>query len=180
MMPSAHGSPAAGGRVTLRDGREVAIRAIQTGDADEVLQAFGRMSSEARYMRFMQHKRELHPMLLERILNPAAGRECVLVATIPADDGIDIVGLARYVVTEAPATCEFAVTIADDWQGTGLATTLMRSLVDQAPRDGYAVVEGFVLKENHAMLALARKLGFDIRPDPEDSSMQRVALSVGP
>lgn len=161
-------------RVALRDGREVTIRAIQPGDADEIRQAFDRMSSAARYMRFMQHKRELDPQRLEHGVSPAAGREFVLVATVPADDGIDIVGEVRYVAAPAPATCEFAVTVVDDWQGVGLAATLMRRLIRRAARDGYSAIEGMVLRDNRAMLALARRLGFEVRFVPEDSSVVRV------
>ncbi len=39
--------------VTLGDGRVVHIRAIRASDEAEILQAFDRMSADARYMRFM-------------------------------------------------------------------------------------------------------------------------------
>ena len=44
--------------VTLRDGRVVHIRAIRASDEAEILQAFDRMSADARYMRFMHTVRE--------------------------------------------------------------------------------------------------------------------------
>jgi hypothetical protein len=43
---------------TLRDGRVVHIRAMRPSDEAELLQAFERMSSEARYMRLMHVVRE--------------------------------------------------------------------------------------------------------------------------
>ncbi len=165
---------------TLRDGRQVLIRAIRPDDADEIRQAFERMSSGARYMRFMQHKRELDPLRLERGVNPTAGREFALVATIPADDGIDIVGAARYLAAPARATCEFSVSVADDWQGVGLAATLMRSLIRRAARDGYRAIEGLVLRDNQPMLDLARKLGFKVQFVPDDGSLRRVVRKLRP
>lgn len=165
-------------RAMLRDGRQVLIRAVRPDDADEIRQAFERMSSGARYMRFMQHKRELDPLRLERGVNPAAGREFALVATIPADDGIDIVGAARYLAAPARATCEFSITVADDWQGAGLGATLMRSLIRRAARDGYRAIEGLVLRENKPMLDLARKLGFRVRFVPDDGSLRRVVRQL--
>lgn len=53
-------------RATLRDGRQVTLRAVRPDDAGEIVQAFERLSSESRYLRFMQHKRELDPQVLAR------------------------------------------------------------------------------------------------------------------
>ena len=39
-------------------------------------------------------------------------------------------------------TCEFGVTVAEDWRGIGLATRLLESLVRRARRDGYETMEG--------------------------------------
>ncbi|MET0541254.1 MAG: GNAT family N-acetyltransferase [Variovorax sp.] len=161
-------------RATLRDGRQVLIRAVRPDDAGEIQQAFDRMSSASRYMRFMQHKRELDPERLQHGVHPVAGREFVLVATIPAADGIDIVGAVRYVAAPDRDTCEFAVTVADDWQRVGLAATLMRSLIRRAARDGYRSIEGLVLRDNQGMLDLAHRLGFQVKFEPGDGSLRRV------
>jgi len=45
----------------LRDGRAIHIRAVGTLDEVELLQAFDRLSSAARYMRFMRQVREANP-----------------------------------------------------------------------------------------------------------------------
>lgn len=79
-------------RVRLRDGREVTLREIEEGDASEIVAAFERLSAESRYSRFMQHKKQLDAGALERGVHPRPGLDYVLVATIPALDGIDIVG----------------------------------------------------------------------------------------
>jgi RimJ/RimL family protein N-acetyltransferase len=163
-------------RLLLRDGREVTLRAIGAADAPEIVQAFERLTNESRYSRFMQHKRELDPAALDRGVHPRLGRDFVFVATIPAADGIDIVGAAQYVRVEEgdPSTCEFAITVAEDWRGSGLATRLLASLVRRARRDGYTRIEGAVIADNSKMLALARKLGFSVHPVTDDSTVLRV------
>ena len=92
----------------------------------------------------MQHKRKLDPAALDRGVHPRPGRDFAFVATIPADDGIDIVGAAQYVraLEDDPTTCEFAITVAEDWRGSGLARELLASLVRRARRDGYTRIEG--------------------------------------
>lgn len=160
----------------LRDGREVTLRAVDAADAAEIVQAFERLSADSRYNRFMQHKKQLDPAALERGVHPRPGRDFVLLATIPAADGIDIVGAAQYVraYENNAKTCEFAITVAEDWRGSGLGAELLASLLRQAPGDGYAMMEGSVIAENAPMLALARKLGFQIDRVPEDATVVRV------
>lgn len=164
-----------GRTLDLKDGRRVLLRPIREADAAEIVQAWQRLSRQSRYLRFMQHKKALDLTALERGVRPGP-RECALVATIPADDGIDIVGAARYVpVAEAAANeCEFAITVAEDWRGCGLSTELLSSLVRRARRDGYAALCGDVLADNGPMLALARRLKFDVRPQADDATLMRV------
>lgn len=169
-------------RLRLRDGREVLLRAVEASDAAEVIQAFERLSADSRYRRFMQHKKQLNPAALERGLHPQPGRDFALLATIPAADGIDIVGGAQYVRADKnnAGTCEFAITVAEDWRGSGLATRLLARLVRRAPRDGYTTMEGSVIAENAPMLALARKLGFQVEPVPDDGTVVRVTRALRP
>lgn len=169
-------------RLRLRDGREVVLRAVEAGDAAEVIQAFERLSADSRYRRFMQHKKQLNPEALERGLHPQPGRDLALLAIIPAADGIDIVGGAQYVRAEKnnAGTCEFAITVAEDWRGSGLATRLLARLVRRAPCDGYTTMEGSVIAENAPMLALARKLGFQVEPVPDDGTVVRVTRALRP
>ncbi len=157
--------------LTLRDGRRATLRAVHPGDAAEIGQAFERLSTDSRYMRFMQHKKQLDPAVVARGLNPLPGREFALVATVPAADGIDIVGGARYVAGSATDTCEFSITVAEDWRGSGLAPRLLRTLMRQAASDGYAFIEGLVLSENEPMLALARGLRFNVAPWAQDATV---------
>jgi len=163
-------------RLRLRDGREVTLRAISPADAPEIAQAFERLSAESRYSRFMQHKRKLDPAALDRGVHPRPGLDFAFVATIPATDGIDIVGAAQYVRVkdDDPSTCEFAITVAEDWRGSGLARELLASLVRRARRDGYTRIEGAVVADNSKMLALSRKLGFKSHPEPDDAGVVRV------
>jgi acetyltransferase len=167
-------------RIRLHDGREVTVRAIVETDAPEIAQAFERLSPDSRYFRFMQHKKQLDAAALQRGVRPRPGRDFAFVATIPAADGIDIVGAAQYVPADETddKTCEFAITVAEDWRGSGLAAKLLASLVRRARRDGYETMEGLVIAENTAMLGLARKLHFKIEPVPGDATIRRVRRAL--
>ena len=164
--------------VELRDGRRVRLREIRPDDREEVRQAFDRLSRESRYTRFMSSVKELSPEMLDRAVRRQAERELGLVAEIDAPDGIDIVGGARYYAQPGGESCEFAVTVADDWQGVGLASRLMRELIQGARARGLQRMEGIVLAENRAMLDLARRLGFTVSADPDDPMVRIIRLDL--
>jgi RimJ/RimL family protein N-acetyltransferase len=163
---------------TLHDGRRVRIRAIRPDDRDEVVQAFDRLSRESRYTRFMAPLLQVPATVLERTLHLQDAHELGLVAEIDAPDGIDIVAGARYYVLSGGERCEFAVTVADRWQGAGLASRLLRALIQGAGARGLTHMEGFVLAENDRMLALARRLGFTVQTDPQDATVMIVRLAL--
>ncbi len=164
--------------VELRDGRRVRLREIRPDDRDEVLQAFDRLSSESRYTRFMSSVKQLSPQMLERAVHPETERGLALVAEVDAPDGIDIVAGARYYVQADGESCEFAITVVDGWQRMGLASRLMRELIQVARARGLKRMEGFVLAGNSGMLNLARRLGFTVNTDPDDATVKIVRLDL--
>jgi len=164
--------------ITLRDGRAVHIRAMRPADEAEILQAFDRLSADARYMRFMRAVREPNLERVRKTLASFPESGLGLVATIPAADGIDIVGAAIFVIGSYPATCEFAITIAAGYGGAGLGRTLLTTLVDAAKQRGLKEMEGFVLAANKPMLGLAARVGFDVSIDPDDRSIRLCRLHL--
>jgi len=163
--------------VALRDGRSVTIHAVRADDAEGLQAALMRLSDEARYTRFMAPLKELPPAMLERAVRPVAGRDLALVAV--AGQGADevIVGGARTIGAE-DGGCEFAVAIADDWQGAGLASRMTKELIRDASARGLKHVDGYVLASNRPMLELARRLGFSVGPSEEGPSVRLVRLEL--
>lgn len=164
---------------TLRDGRVAHLRAMRAEDEAELLQAFDRMSDDARYMRFMRVVREPNLERLRTMLGSLPQSGIALVATVPAADGVDIVGSAIAVIENEPGSCEFAINVDSRFGGSGLATMLMRKLIEAAGNRGLKVMEGFVLTENQSMLRLARRVGFSIAPDPDDRAVRICRLKLG-
>ena len=164
--------------IALRDGRTVRLRAMQPADEAEILQAFERMNSDARYMRFMRLVREPNLERVRAALASFPGRGFGLVATIPAVDGIDIVGSAVYFVGGKPDTCEFAMSVDAAYGGAGLGRALLGALIRVARQRGLAQMEGFVLAQNKGMLRLAAREGFAIERNPDDPAVRDCRLSL--
>ncbi|TSA48759.1 MAG: GNAT family N-acetyltransferase [Nitrosomonadales bacterium] len=158
----------------LADGTDITIRPIRSEDA-EIEQAFVRaMSEESRYFRFMDTQRELTPTMLSRFTQIDYDREMALVATVE-EGGREIqVGVARHAINPDGSSCEFAMAVADAWQGHGIGHKLLTSLIEEARDKGLATMEGDVLTSNTNMLQLAQALGFVISSHPEDMMLKRV------
>ncbi|RZJ85066.1 MAG: GNAT family N-acetyltransferase [Massilia sp.] len=162
----------------LRDGREVVLREIGAHDKAELQDAFQRLSADSRYTRFMMSMRELSPAMLDAATHPVPGRDFALVAVSGEGAAEDIVAGARYVGAPGSDTCEFAVTVADDWHGLGLAGRLLGILIAHARAQGLRCMEGYVLAQNTSMRRLAQRLGFADRPCPDDATTRLVRLAL--
>lgn len=162
---------------TLRDGTNVTIRPIGPEDTERE-QAFVRgLSPESRYFRFMTTLRELSPEMLDRFTHPNPAREIALVALVDEGGQPKQIGVARCVVNAQREGCEFAIVVADAYQGKGLGTRLMEELMALARARDVRRIEGLVLANNDAMLRLMRSLGFQITTPPEDARTRRVTKS---
>jgi len=164
--------------VKLRNGRSVHIRLMRPSDEAELLQAFDRLSPDARYMRFMRTVREPNIDRLRTTLASFPESGIGIVATVPATDGIDIVGSAICVLGGSGSHCEFAISVVGGWEGAGLGGALMRTIIEAAKRRGLTDMEGFVLAENKPMLALATRLGFSVARDPDDPAIRICHLTL--
>ncbi len=144
----------------LVDGRPVRVRPIGRDDAALEAAFVRNLSAEARYRRFMTTIAELSPRKLAEMTDVDQVRHVALVAVVEGDGRPAIVGVARYIVDATGRSCEFAIAIADSWQGSGLAGRLMQVLIEVARARGLAMMEGDVLRSNRRMLHFARQLGF--------------------
>jgi acetyltransferase len=68
--------------------------------------------------------------------------------------------------------------VADDRQRRGLGYRLILRLIEDARSAGLRYAEGEVLRHNRAMLALARRAGFEVRRHPGDATLVKIALEL--
>jgi GNAT superfamily N-acetyltransferase len=135
------------------------------------------LSPESRYMRFMNTIREVSPAQLIRLTQIDYDREMAFVATI--DEMARRRKSASSAMPPIPdgESCEFAIVVADDWQGKGLARRLMGTLIDTARGSGnLSYMHGDFLAENSRMLAFVASLGFVLSAHPEDHGLKRGVL----
>lgn len=165
--------------VVLRDGSRVTVREIRPEDAPLFSAAFAGLSSEARYNRFLGAVQKLAPSALERAVRPMGGSELALVAVQAEGGKEEILGGARYFVEADGTTCEFAITVVDRCRRMGLASHMMQVLMAAARSRGIKCMRGYVLASNTPMLALARRLGFELTASDAGPAVRLAAIDLG-
>ena len=171
----------------MRGGGEYTIRPIHPDDAEMLRRLVRELSPESRYFRFVSSIAELPTPMLARFTLIDYDREMALVAVLKerhanADGDITeterIIGVSRYVTNPDQSSCEFALVVADDFNGRGLGSRLMESIMDVAREKGLQEIEGLVLANNTGMLRLMRSLGYTVKPYPDDPDFKLVTHSL--
>ncbi len=160
------------------DGETITLRPIRPEDAALEQEFVKALSPESRYFRFMNSVRELTPAQLARLTQIDYDREMAFIAEIEKDDKKIQVGVARYAINPDGTSCEFAIVIADDWHGRGLARRLMGALIDCAHSNGLSAINGDVLAENSHMLRFCTGLGFTLSTHPDDPGIRRAVMML--
>ena len=148
------------------DGRRIFIRPVKPEDAPLFTALFKVLSPTTIYYRFFGLLKELKPEMLARFTQIDYDREIALVAIDEDSETDRMLGVARIIGDPDGKTGEFAVLVGDAWQGKGIGSNLLEKCLSIAEKRGFKTVHGIVLKENKNMLALGKKLGFEIKRDP--------------
>lgn len=155
--------------VQLEDGTPLCLRSIQPEDRDIVAEAFRRLSPEARYFRFWTRVRELNPRLIEQLCSPDQRDHVAWVALHEEREDIPGVGGASFWRLEGdPKAAEVSFTVADEFQGRGVATLLLALIWEHALTLGITRFIGHVLHQNIAMRAWWDALGATEQEAPRE------------
>jgi GNAT superfamily N-acetyltransferase len=154
----------------LRDGTTVLIRPIRADDVELERRFIEQLSPQSRRFRFLGEIKSPSPGLLKQLTQLDPTRDVAFIALIA--DGADKreIGVSRFSARPDGLTCECAVTVSDEWHNRGLATILMRHLIDMARQRGIECMYSMDAAENHSMRELAEHLGFTRKPDPNDAT----------
>ena len=156
-----------------RRGDALKVRFVEPRDTDELQHYFRSLTTRSRYNRFFGAISELPKGLLHDFLQVGERERFTVVATRMVDGFETIVAEARYALHAESATVEFGLSVADRWQGHGIATALLRNLDCRAAALGAAHIFGDTLRSNQAMISLARKSGFAFVNHPDDWKLVR-------
>lgn len=151
----------------MRDGRAVILRPIRPEDEPQMALFHRELSEQTVYHRYfapLQLNERIAHERLSRLCYIDYDREMALVAELPSDDRskAPIIGVGRLSRVHGINEAEFALTVGDRWQHQGLGTLLLQHLVQIGRAEGLQRISATILADNHDMLKVAKRIGFNI------------------
>jgi acetyltransferase len=158
-------------------GTSVTLRPLRPEDRD-IESAFVKgLSPETRHNRLLGGARAITREYIESLVRVDYTRDMALAATTMLGGGETLIGVARYVLDKDSESAEFAIVVADSWQGRGIGSRLLKKLIEVARRRGVKRLYGEILGANRPMLEFVRKLGFKLERH-QDPTLTRASLEL--
>ena len=157
-------------------GQSVTLRTLRREDVDIEAAFLTGLSAESRHNRLLGGMIRITREYVEKLTTVDYTRDMALAAALMLDGREVLIGVARYVLEAEGRACEFALVIADAWQGRGIGRRILEKLIAVARNRGLERIYGDVLATNQPMLEFCRKLGFTLGRNPDDPTVTRVTL----
>ena len=151
--------------ITTNTGSDIFIRPIRPEDAPLLVDLFETLSPRSVYLRFFTPMKRLPHSMLALFTQIDYDRHIALAAMSESQPDEKMLGVARIILGRHLREAEFSVVVSDPLQGKGIGASLLQRCLSIAKERGIQKVMGTVLAENTQMLALGRKLGFNIKKE---------------
>jgi acetyltransferase len=152
----------------MKNGQRVEIRPICPDDEERMIKFHKGLSERSVYMRYFASLslavRTSHTRLA-RICFADPVRETVLVALVldQTSREQEILAVGRLNKLSDPTKAEVALLVADQFQGLGLGSELLRHLIQAAKDQRITRIEAEMLRDNIAIQRVLKKFGFRVR-----------------
>jgi acetyltransferase len=163
--------------ITLHDGTKVLLRPVRPEDEPLYGPFFAAVTPQDLRLRFFAPVKEFGHAFVARFTQIDYARAMAFIA-IEESSG-EMLGVVRLHADANYDSGEYAILVRSDLKGRGLGWLLMQMIIEYARAEGLRTIEGQVLNENTAMLAMCKELGFDLASDPDDPDICVVKLAIG-
>lgn len=159
--------------VFLRDGSKITIRPIRPEDEPAHREFIENLSDEDLRLRFFGVvRRDFDQKDMAAFTQIDYDREMAFIAQTSDERGRPkTIGVSRTITRPDNHEAEFAIVIASELKGQGLGSMLFKKSIDYTHDRGTRLLTGQTMHENKGMQGLAKKFGFEIKPDPMDDDL---------
>ncbi len=150
--------------LTLRNGLHVVVRSIRPDDAPRLQTLVSRLSPETIFLRFLEYLKYLTPEQAKILANVDYHKRMALVATIVEDREENVIGVARYSVTDLTDAnaneAEVGIVVEDLYQNLGLGSYLLDHLTEYAIAHGIQVFTSTISAQNARIMRFIQRSGY--------------------
>jgi acetyltransferase len=165
--------------VKLPSDLKVMLRPIRPEDEHQHAEFINSLSPEDLRMRFFGFVHDFPHNQLAMMSQIDYDREMAFIATTEEKGGKPkTLGVVRTFFDPDNITAEFAIVVRSDLKVKGLGTALMEKMIRYCRGRGTKELMAYTLRENRAMQALGKKLGFKIKSDPDDPETIIIVLEL--
>ncbi|MDQ5984935.1 MAG: butyrate:acetyl-CoA coenzyme A-transferase [Syntrophus sp. SKADARSKE-3] len=147
---------------SLPGGLEIKVRPIKVSDEDMMRRLFYNFSDESRYFRYFVNKPIMPHKEMQKYVNIDHNKIVAVVAVLENSRSERIIAEARYAYDKHLDAYEMAFIVDEEFKEKGIATFLLKFLVEIARDRGIRHLIAFVLPRNEAMLRVFEKSGIKL------------------
>ena len=151
-------------RITL-DNTDITLRPIKPEDEPLWLEMLSRCSKESIYSRFRYMFHWNSHQIATKFCYIDYDREIAIVAEIEENNEKHLIGVGRLIADPEHETVEYAVLIVDAWQFKDLGNRITDFCLNIANRWNLKKVVAQTTTDNHHMIKIFQKRGFDLKYD---------------
>jgi len=162
--------------VALKDGSSILLRPIKPEDEPHWHVLLSHCSAETIHLRFRCMFKTVAHDVASRFCFIDYDREMAIVAEREQQGARQLIGVGRLVADPDHGEAEYAVLVADPWQGMGVGSLLTDYCLDICQRWGVKSVVAEVARENTRMIRMFEHRGFEL--DHASTEREIVARKV--
>lgn len=146
----------------MNNGQEAVLRPIRPEDEPLEAEMIAGFSRQTQYFRFFGFVPHISKELLRRSTQIDYDREIAIIAEIKEEGKKVMAGEVRLLADADNESAEFAIAVADRWQGLGLGSKLTDYIIEIAEERRIGKIYANVLKANTIMVEMFRRRGFSL------------------
>lgn len=165
--------------IQLKDGTLVQLRPIHPSDGKIASCFRKKLSDESIRDRFLGYIPSVSKKLISRLTKINYNHEMAIVAEAIGKKKKTAIAVARIVGDlNNLEKAEFALIIADEWQGKGLGTRMTDYMIDIAKDMGFKTLYALLYSHNEAMKNILIKRGFQFKSEGFDTELGTLRLDL--
>lgn len=154
--------------IELRDKSKVFVRPLRLTDESRLREMFYRLSDHSVHDRFFHAIETMPHERLQDFLRVDYAADMAMVVLTDSSEDAELIGIGHYSSDPQTDMADSAYLVRDDWQGKGIGTILLSTLIDIALAHGIAGFTADVLAINSGMLRIFQRCGFGVRIEVEE------------
>lgn len=151
----------------MSDGNSAVLRPILPEDAPLEREMFRHFSEETQRFRFFARKKTVTHEIIKRYTDIDYDVEFAVMAEVKEKGKRMMAGVARFISDDSDHTAEFAVVVADPWQGKGLGRAMTDKAIEIAKERGIGRLFTYFLPDNERMRKMLKHRGFTVKDKPD-------------